>query len=493
MSDDADELSSAIPILRYDVLLNPMFGNGWNSTKDFETDYTKHKTVDFNVVLFSFVYAVLMAFVAARGSLASFYLLPYTAVFYLALSTVLICATTGHIIIFSRLSIRPYISGIVPLQMFHQWALKLSRNRHGHKIENLFMLSFTSVLAFYMLGRTLVGPCPEGASMWERQSCNPMAASHGVPVDVHVMMTIAPLIPQMFMKGASRWAVVASWVICIAFFNASHVVVGAPLDTFVWANLTFIVLIALSYEHERTLLWTYLMKLQSNSEAEIRIKAINELENVRIAAMEANMNAKRAMVRHIGHEIRNPLNTIQGSLEVLKHELKPFQSLLPHDVFEIVTTCTESCGLVRDTISDLVSFEKIAAGMYTLELSLVPVLQYMDNCSRPFVVEARSKNVTLVLQKESCAESTLIHIDPVKMAQVFRNLFANAVKFTKRGGKVVVRISEVDGQVTVAVTDEGPGLTEEQIGRLFQEGVQFEPNKHQNGYVLLHFAATRCC
>ena len=488
MADDADEFSSKIPILRYDVLLNPVFfgidGTSGHSTMDFETDYTKHKTVDFNVILFTLVYAVLMAFVAARGSLASFYSLPYTAVFYLALSMVLICAISGHIIILSRVSIRPYISGIVPLQMFHQWALKLSRSRHGHTVENIFMISFTSVLAFYMLGRTLVGPCPDGASMWERQSCNPMAASHAVPVDVHVMMTIAPLIPQMFMKGASRWTVVASWVICIAFFNASHVVVGAPWDMYVWANLTFIILIALSYEHERTLLWTYLMQLQSNSDAEVRIKASNELENIRVAAMEADMNAKRAMVRHIGHEIRNPLNTIQGSLEVLKHELKPFQSLLPPDVFEIVTTCTESCGLVRETISDLVSFEKIAAGLYTLELSLVPVLQYMDNCSRPFVVEARAKDVTFALQKESCAESTLVHIDPLKMAQVFRNLFANAVKFTKRGGKVVVRISAVDGQVTVTVTDEGPGLTAEQVGRLFQEGVQFESNKHQNGYVV---------
>jgi signal transduction histidine kinase len=70
------------------------------------------------------------------------------------------------------------------------------------------------------------------------------------------------------------------------------------------------------------------------------------------------------------------------------------------------------------------------------------------------------------------------------MAQVFRNLFSNAVKFTRRGGEVVVTITEVDSQVVVKVADEGPGLTTAQIGQLFQEGVQFEANKHQNGYVL---------
>ena len=460
---------------------------------NFEAGYKKHKTATLNVFLFMVMYAALFVFVVVRGSLASLYWLSPTAASYLAIFAILICCIMqhmitfilGHIIAFSRPAIRPYIKGIPPLQMFHRWALTLTGSRHGPNVENAFVLSITSLFSLSMLARTLVGPCPEGASMWERQSCNPMAASHAVPTDIHVLMVIAPLIPQICVKGASQRAVLASWVICIAFFNASQVVVGAPWDMYLWANLTFVIVMLLSYEHERTLLWTYLMTLESDRDAEVRIKAINELERTRVAAIEADMNAKRAMVRHIGHEIRNPLNTIQGSLEVLKHELKPFQSLLPPDVFEIVTTCTESCGLVRETISDLVSFEKIAAGMYTLELSLIPVLQYMDNCSRPFVVEARAKDVTFVLQKESCAESTVVYIDPVKMAQVFRNLFANAVKFTKRGGKVEVRISAVGGQVTIAVTDEGPGLTEDQIGRLFQEGVQFEPNKHQNGYVVI--------
>jgi signal transduction histidine kinase len=396
---------------------------------------------------------------------------------------VAVSAITGHIIMFSRLPIRAYIKGITPLQMFHRFSFNLTSSRHGHSVDDMHILSFTTALALYMLGRCLVGQCPEGTTVWDKQSCNPMADRHAVPVDAHVLMVIAPLIPQVFLKGASRWTTLASWVICVGFFNASHVVVGAPWDMYLWINLTFVILIALSYEHERTWLWTFLMKLQSNGDVEHRLEASNELERTKLAAIEADMNAKRTMVRHIGHEIRNPLNTIQGSLEVLKHELRPFQSLLPPDVFEIVTTCTESCGLVRETVSDLVSFEKIAAGLYNLELSFVSVLKYIDDCSRPFVVEARAKDVTFVLQKETCAETTAIHIDPLKMAQVFRNLFSNAVKFTKKGGEVVVTITEVRSHVVVTVSDQGPGMTDEQIGRLFQEGVQFEANKHQNGYV----------
>jgi hypothetical protein len=188
-------------------------------------------------------------------------------------------------------------------------------------------------------------------------------------------------------------------------------------------------------------------------------------------------------VRHIGHEIRNPLNTIQGLLEVLQIELKPFRDVLQENIFEIITTCRESCSLGKEIISDLVAFEQIAAGKYTLELSHTSILNYVYESIRPFIVAARAKRVNVVLQKRNCVETTMVNIDLMKMGQVMRNVLSNAVKFCKAGGEVVVTVTEEGAVVTVAVTDQGPGMTEEQIGRLFQEGVQFEPNKHQNGYV----------
>jgi signal transduction histidine kinase len=390
----------------------------------------------------------------------------------------------AHIVMFSRAVIRPYIKGIAMLQALHQRASNLLSSRHGHKIENVCILSLTAAFAFYSFGRTLVGQCPEGTSMWDKQSCNPLADRHAIPIDMFLVTVIAPLVPQIFLRGARRWAISVSWVICIAFLNASHVVVGAPLDMFAWINMGFLILMAMSYEFERQQLLTFLTKKHNDADIVNQLKASHELERTKLAAIEADMNTKRALVRHIGHELRNPMNTIQGSLEVLQQELKPFQTMLPPDIFDIFTTCRESCSLVRDTVSDLVSFEKIAAGLYNLELSFVSVLKYIDDCTRPAIVEARAKDVTFVLQKDNCVESTAIHIDPLKMAQVFRNLFSNAVKFTRRGGEVVVTISERDAQVRVTVTDQGPGLTKEQIGQLFQEGVQFEANKHQNGYVI---------
>jgi signal transduction histidine kinase len=72
--------------------------------------------------------------------------------------------------------------------------------------------------------------------------------------------------------------------------------------------------------------------------------------------------------------------------------------------------------------------------------------------------------------------------------QVLRNFFANAVKFTPAHQTISVVVRGVRdtahgavAAVKVLVTDNGPGLTAEELGRLFQEGVQFHANEHQGG------------
>ena len=124
-------------------------------------------------------------------------------------------------------------------------------------------------------------------------------------------------------------------------------------------------------------------------------------------------------------------------MEALQQEFESIRGRMNPEIFEIITTCRESCSLARDIINDLISFEKLAAGLYKLEKSSVAVLPYILDVARPFVVTARAKGVDFTFEKFNCTDKVLVSIDPVKMAQVFRNVFSNAVKFTRPEGKVV--------------------------------------------------------
>ena len=133
-------------------------------------------------------------------------------------------------------------------------------------------------------------------------------------------------------------------------------------------------------------------------------------------------------------------------------------------------------------------FEKLAAGMTTLECVPTLVFPFLEQAMRQHMLPARAKNISFELvPSSSITRNVAIDVDPIKLITVFRNLFSNAIKFTKKEGRVTVRVEikrpslnsiEV---VEVTVQDSGAGLSAADLRQLFGEGVQFNANGLQGG------------
>jgi two-component system phosphate regulon sensor histidine kinase PhoR len=74
----------------------------------------------------------------------------------------------------------------------------------------------------------------------------------------------------------------------------------------------------------------------------------------------------------------------------------------------------------------------------------------------------------LALSWQPPAEKLEVNGDASRLGQVLGNLIGNAIKFTPRGGSVHVRLTELEGDVEVAVTDTGPGVPPEMVPKLFE-------------------------
>lgn len=290
---------SAHPLFRYNVFLDPIFDCD-SKPKDFETEYKQHKAMEFNVLLTMSVICGLHFCILIRWSMATLQLVQPTVVFYLSSLMFIVSAITGYTVIFSRPPIRRYVNGITILKEFHIWAFNLNNSRRGDNLENVYILSFTAAFALFMFGHTLVGDCPEGNPVCAaQQSGIPLATSRTIPLDSYVLTMIAPLVPQIFLKGASRWAIVWSLIVCVFFVNASHAVVGVTLDMYIRTNTALAGLMMISYEHERMQLIAFLMKLRCDEDAERHTKTINELSKARLRMMahdayKAELNVLRA-------------------------------------------------------------------------------------------------------------------------------------------------------------------------------------------------------
>jgi len=173
---------------------------------------------------------------------------------------------------------------------------------------------------------------------------------------------------------------------------------------------------------------------------------------------EAASEAKSTFLANMSHELRTPLNAIIGFSDVMANEvlgeLNPSYVQYAHDI-------RQSGGHLLDIISSVLDLSKSEAGKLTL------------SCSTVDLSEIIKASVTMMRDQCSRAKLTLFAVlppdpieaqgDPAKLRQVVLNLLSNAAKFTDTGGTITVSAAATDGAAVIRVTDNGIGMSSEEI------------------------------
>ncbi|MFB0546533.1 MAG: sensor histidine kinase, partial [Anaerolineae bacterium] len=161
-------------------------------------------------------------------------------------------------------------------------------------------------------------------------------------------------------------------------------------------------------------------------------------------------------------EMRTPLTSIKGYSTALLMEETTFSPETQQEFLQIID---EECDILQDLIHDLLESSIIDAGLLRLELQPVRLLHLargvIDDIAR-----RTQKHRFLVDFPEYFP---IVDADPNRIEQVLRNLLDNAVKYSPRGGVVVVRGEVREDEVVISVADQGVGIAPEHLNRLFEK------------------------
>lgn len=223
---------------------------------------------------------------------------------------------------------------------------------------------------------------------------------------------------------------------------------------------------------------------QALRQSEEKYRTLSEELEKRVGERTADLNhmnteleranrAKGEFLAAMSHELRTPLNSILGFAEILleqrRGQLNEYQK--------------KSLGMVETSgrhlltlINDILDLSKIDAEKLDIHLEIIDVDE-ICTASFAFITEmASKKSITVDFEREPSAFRA--YADSRRLKQILVNLLTNAVKFTPQHGQVVLEVHADAEQdlIQFSVVDNGIGIAEENLGRLFKPFVQVDSN-----------------
>jgi signal transduction histidine kinase len=190
-----------------------------------------------------------------------------------------------------------------------------------------------------------------------------------------------------------------------------------------------------------------------------------EIENQRLQLASEH---KSRFLASMSHELRTPLNAILGYTELI---LDSVYGDMPEKARGVLDRIQRNGRHLLSLINDVLDMSKIEAGQLSLSLADYTMQDVVRNVHS--TVEPLASEKKIGFKTEIAPDLPSGHGDERRITQVLLNLVGNAIKFTDQG-EVVVRAFAEDGSFTLSVRDTGPGISEADQAKLFQEFQQAE-------------------
>jgi signal transduction histidine kinase len=212
------------------------------------------------------------------------------------------------------------------------------------------------------------------------------------------------------------------------------------------------------------------IRLDGPGEVQIVGQAFNEM----VERVQVNQQSQRDFLANVSHELKTPLTSIQGYAQAI------LDGAIDSDggLQQAVGIIHSEAERMHHMVQDLLELARLDSGMVKFEMAPLDLPVFLEGLLRRWRPVASQAQVVLNSDLADLPPSSCnLNGDADRLAQVFNNLLDNAIKFTPQGGRVTLSARLVDRWVEITVADNGPGIPEDEMARIFERFYQTDKSR----------------
>lgn len=183
-----------------------------------------------------------------------------------------------------------------------------------------------------------------------------------------------------------------------------------------------------------------------------------------IEMLRANEQFRKEFLMNLAHELRTPIFAVQGYVDTLLGGAINDE----HVNMKFLNNASKGIDRLVRLVDDLDEISKLESGRIPIIQESFVIQELVKDVYEEMSMKAKEKNMELLFKKGTERQLT-VHADKPKIRQVLTNLVENAIKYGNESGQITVGCYEMDDKnIYVEVSDNGPGIAEEHLSRIFE-------------------------
>ena len=220
----------------------------------------------------------------------------------------------------------------------------------------------------------------------------------------------------------------------------------------------------------------FVLVKQPNNSKNITEVANSENEKLNeIEKLKETEQFRKEFIGNLAHELKTPVFSVQGYILTL------LEGGLEDETInrKFLKKASKGIDRIATVIEDMDTITRIESGTLLLDKKKFDVVELINEVFDDLEEVAKEKKIKLSIDKKESAE-LFVFGDKSKITQVLANLILNSINYGNENGKTVVVVKSQKGKVVIEVVDDGPGIDEKHLSRLFERFYRVEKSRSRN-------------